>query len=261
MFPNARKSSKGFGTVKASVANSWMPGPCSPSSLCRLVALAHRDGQLFTPPDVHGCLSLPHPEGKQPGGSQRASKHETRQDAGTGQAPRRLWYIPAAVLGRSLPFVGFVPWEALVRVTCLPSTTEVRPALFASRPTHRGEAWPCLHALHVGMPARQHLGCCGRDDESSTTAWVVSCHPRTLLGWERSFACHTVSRFREPHQGRGCAVRVCPVRPVHGCPDGGSVRPSPWSSRPRSEAMRVAQSLLLFALRHRAVFPPLYIPS
>lgn len=170
------------------------------------------------------------------------TSQQTRDKTGCGygQAPRRLWYIPAAVLGRSLPFVGFVPWEALVRVTCLPSTTEVRPALFASRPTHRGEAWPCLHALHVGMPARQHLGCRGRDDESSTTAWVVSCHHRTLLGWERSFACHTVSRFREPHRGRGCAVRVCPVRPVHGCPDGGSVRPSPWSSRPRSEAMRVA---------------------
>lgn len=51
------------------------------------------------------------------------TSQQTRDKTGCGygQAPRRLWYIPAALLGRSLPFVGFVPWEALVRVTCLPS--------------------------------------------------------------------------------------------------------------------------------------------
>lgn len=171
------------------------------------------------------------------------TSQQTRDKTGCGygQAPRRLWYIPAAVLGWSLPFVGFGPWEALVRVTCPPSTTEVRPALFDS-PTHRGEAWPCLHALHVGMPGRQHLGCRGRGDESSTTAWVVSCHPRTLwAGKEVSRA----TRSRDSVSLIGAGDVLCESI-LSTLSTGAALRPLtaaasvPVPGRRRSEAMRVA---------------------
>lgn len=161
---------------------------------------------------------------------------------GNGQAPRRLWHIPAAVLSRSLPFVDFVPWEALVRVTCLPSTTEVRPALFASRPTHRGRAWPCLHALHVGMPGSSTLGAvAGVTKARLRRGWCRVTLGHFWAGKEVSRA----TRFRDSVSLIGAGDVLCESI-LSALSTGAALRPQtaaasvPVPGRRRSEAMRVA---------------------
>ena len=78
MFPDARRSFARVGTAKPPTPpprTSKEPGCLGHVSFC----LPDSNPRLQT------CLSLPHPEGKQPGGSQQTSKHETRQDADTAR--------------------------------------------------------------------------------------------------------------------------------------------------------------------------------